>query len=86
MGLLCERKDNDLHLMGLFTIGKAALKRESKRDSYSKRPVCEAILSLRVWHPPYLFLATCQPLLHLRMALEFCYSFCLRPQQPSSVV
>lgn len=52
MGLLCGSGDNGLHLMGLFTIGKIALKRESRRDSYSKRPDCEAILSLGLWHPP----------------------------------
>lgn len=43
-------------------------------------------LLLGVWHPPYLFLAISQALLHSRAALEFCYSFHMMPQQPGSVV
>lgn len=86
IGLLCERTNNGFHLMGLFIIGKIALKRESRRDSDSKRSDCEAILSWGVWHPPYLFLAICQALLYLRVALEFCYSFCTMPQSSGSVV
>lgn len=85
MGLLCERRDNGLHWMVLFTIGKMALKGDLGRGSYSKRPACEASLSLGVWHPLYLFLAIGQALLHLRVALEFCYSFCMVPQRLGSV-
>lgn len=79
MGLLCGRRDNGPHLMGLFTIGKIALKRESRRDSYGERSDCEAIFLWRVWHPLHLFLAICQALLLLRVALAFafCYSFCI---------
>lgn len=70
-GPLVWRRDNGLYFMGLFTIGKIALKRESRRDSYSKRPDCEAILLLGVWQPPHLFLAICQALLHWEWPLSF---------------
>lgn len=86
MGLLCEGRDNGPPLMGLFTIGKRALKRESRSDSYSKRPHCGAILLLGVWHPPHLFLASRQAVLRWRAHSEFGYSFHVMLQQPGWVV